>query len=287
VASRVRPDALERPPWERSVLDDIAARRPWNLRVKWARAVARPRLGRLADGVTVIVVTWNTREITADVLRRVQELSPAQTRMLVVDNGSSDGTREMLAGWPGLDTLLLPSNAGHGVALDLAVCAVRTTVAMTLDSDALPLRRAWLDPAVVPVRDGRAVLAGLRASRGFVHPVYSAVDTAAFVRRGLSYQAYVPPGVDGADARWGVDAWDTGELLTGRLRDDEVVLVDPTPNLVDGLPGMTTGGVVYHHGGVSRAADGAPTDEVLVRWRDTVQRLRDAVEGEATTGSSA
>lgn len=276
VAARLRPDALVRPPWERSVLDDIAARRPWNLRVKWARALARRRLSRLEDGVTVIIVTWNTRDITADVVSRVRELSPRETRVLVVDNGSTDGTRRMLEAWPGIDSLLLRSNAGHGIALDLALCATTTTVAVTLDSDAIPLREDWLSQVVDPIRSGGVVLAGLRSSRDFVHPVFSAVDTATFVRQSLSYQAFVPPGVGGARADWGVEAWDTGELLTRRLPSELVAFVDPTPNLVDGLPGMTTGGVVYHHGGVSRGVNGKPTDQVTAAWRDAIGRLRNA-----------
>lgn len=259
------------------MLDDIAAKRPWNLRVKWARLRALPRLRRLADGVTVIIVNWNTHEVTADVIRAVEELSPLRTRILVVDNGSTDGSRAMLRSWPGIDTMLLKSNAGHGVALDLAVCAVRTTVAVTLDSDAIPLRRGWLDPAVTPVREGKAVLAGLRATRDFVHPVYSAVDTESFVRRRLSFQAFVPQLPPGVAREWGVNAWDTAELLTGRLRPDEVVFVDPTDNLVPGLPGMTTGGVVYHHGGVSRGVGGGVEGEALAAWRDACARLRAAV----------
>ena len=234
----------------------------------------------------MVVVTWNTRDITSDVVRGVQQLSPPGTKVLVVDNGSTDGTRQMLASWPGVDTIMLRSNAGHGVALDIAVCSATTSIAVTLDSDAIPLRTGWLDQVVDPIRSGRAVLAGLRASRNFVHPVFSAVDTGTFVRQGLSYQAFVPPGVDGTHARWGSDLWDTGEMLTGRLPPGEVVFVDPTPNAVDGLPGMTTGGVVYHHGGVSRTAAGEPTSDVVAEWRDAVNRLRDATATIDTRGST-
>lgn len=241
-------------------------------------------MGRLEDGVTVVVVTWNTRHITADVLHAVQRLSPPATKILVVDNGSTDGSREMLEAWPGLDIIALRSNAGHGVALDLAICSSTTSVAVTLDSDAIPLREGWLDQVVEPIRTGRAVLAGLRASRDFVHPVFSAVDTATFVRQRLSYQAFVPPDVDGVHARWGAEAWDTGELLTGRVSPNEVVFVDPTPNAVEGLSGMTTGGVVYHHGGVSRTAGGEPTADVVAEWRDAIGRLQDAMARSDTSG---
>lgn len=280
-ASKLRPGAASTPPWERSIVDDIAARRPWNLRVKLERAVALARVRGLRGGVTVVIVTWNTREVTADVIRAVLELSPPDVRVLVVDNGSTDGTRELLRGWPGVRSLLLRSNAGHGAALDIALCRVRTTVAVTLDSDAIPLRRGWLDPAVTPVRTGNAILAGQRSSRNFVHPVFSAVDTAVFLRRRLSFQIFVPPGVDPDTAVWGEEVWDTAELMTARLQPDDVVFVEGSENLVPGLPGGTTAGVVYHHGGVTREASGRVSDAALTEWRDACARLRDAVSAES------
>lgn len=273
--ARLRPEAASLPPGDRSVLDDIAMRRPWNLVVKAARirASIRLRTRGLDDGVTVIVVSWNTRQVTADVLTAVQALSPADTRVLVIDNASSDGSREMLADWPGLQTMLMRSNAGHGVALDLAVCTTKTRIAVTLDSDAVPLRSDWLEPAVAPVRSGAALLAGSRSSRGFVHPMYLAVDTATFLRRGLSFQVHREPGLGPEDVRWGVNAWDTGELMTPRLDPDEVAFVDRTPNPVADLPGMTAGGVVYHHGGVSRGTDGGVSSEALEGWRRACRAL--------------
>jgi hypothetical protein len=272
VAARLRPGAWDRAPWERSVVDDIAVRRPWNLRVKRARLAARLRLRNLEQGVTVVIVNWNTKEVTADVVRTVQLLSPPTTRVLVVDNGSTDGSAEMFRNWPGITMMGLHSNAGHGVALDLAVCATRTTVAVTLDSDAIPLVEGWLDQAVEPVAAGRAVLAGLRSSRDFVHPVYAAVDTAAFVRRNLSFQVHRLRDAAGNE-RWGDNAWDTGELMTSLLSPDEVRFVGATENTVPGLPGMTTGGVVYHHGGVSRATGGGVATGAFDAWRAACESL--------------
>lgn len=285
-ATWLRPDAADIPAWERSVLDDVAARRPWNLRVKAARRRALTRVSGLTDGVTVVIVNWNTKDVTADVIRAVQRLSPPETRILVVDNGSTDGSQEMLRGWVGIQTMLLRSNAGHGLALDLAVCAARTTVVVTLDSDAIPLTSDWLDQAVDPVRQGRAVLAGLRSSRGFVHPVYSAVNTREFLRRRLSFQTHVPKHTMGTDITWGVDAFDTSELLTRRIPAQEIVFVERTENEVPGLPGMTTGGVVYHHGGVSRGTAGSVLPEALDGWRSACAQLADAVRTAPSSASA-
>lgn len=278
VAGRLRPGAARRAPWERSVLDDIAMRRPWNLRVKRARVLARARLRGLSEGVTVIIVNWNTRDITSDVVSAVQLSSSPDVRVLVVDNGSTDGSVERFRAWPGIHTMVLRSNAGHGAALDLAVCSARTTVSVTLDSDAIPLAEGWLDQIVEPVASGRAVLAGQRSSRGFVHPIYAAVDTAQFVRRKLSFQVHRLPGVEIGGEHWGVNAWDTAELLTPRLASDEVVFIERTENAAPDLPGMTAGGVVYHHGGVSRASDGEVTLEAMEGWHTACRALGVDVE---------
>lgn len=57
-----------------------------------------------------------------------------------------------------------------------------------------------------------------------------------------------------------------------------MAFVDPTPNAVPGLPGMTTGGVVYHHGGVSRGASGRSDPLAVAEWRDAWVRLQAAAE---------
>ena len=216
----------------------------------------------------MVVVSWNTAEVLGDVLTVVRALTPGDVEVLVVDNGSTDGTRTMLQDWPAVRVIELHGNAGHGVALDLALCSVRTRTALTLDSDAIPLTPDWVGPAVDPVRSGRATLAGLRSSRGYVHPVYLAIDVPAFLEGGLSFQVHRADAA--GDTQWGQNAWDTGELMTARVGADRVVFVEPTPNAAEGLPGMTAGGVVYHHGGVTRGPGGATAVE---GWRSACRAL--------------
>lgn len=135
-------------------------------------------------------MNWNTKDVVADVIGAVQRFSPPHVSIPVVDNGSTDRSAAMLRSWPGIKTMMLRSNAGHGVALDLAMCATRTSIAVTLDSDAVPLGSDWLDQVVEPIASGRALLAGHRSSRDFVHPIYAAIDTATFVNRRLSFQVH-------------------------------------------------------------------------------------------------
>ncbi len=260
------------------LLDDLAFSRPWNVVIKAARLRARlrQRLGRVDHGVTVAIVNWNTRAVLVDTLRAVRALTPPTVPVLVVDNGSTDGSREWLGSQSDIQTIALRANAGHAVALDLAVLSARTSVVVTLDSDAVPLRPRWLDVVVEPVRSGRAVLCGLRASRDYVHPVFMAVDLKEFTRRRLSFETHFRPGASPHEGEWGVDRWDTGELLSRAVDARELVFIDPTPNAVDGLPGMTTGEVVYHHGGVSRASSGGSgrtVDESYRTWHAALRAL--------------
>lgn len=275
-AKRIRPGAPLIPPAKRTVLDDIAMRRPWNLVVKAARLWARRPLRRLRPGVTVVIVNWNTAEVVRDVITAVQKFSPDDTRILVLDNGSTDSSREFLVRRDGIDVLLLPANAGHGAALDIAMCKVATKVAVVLDSDAVPLRRGWLDPAVLPVANGKAVLSGTRSSRDFVHPVFLAVDVRIFLSRGLSFQIFLLPGVNGTTAAWGYDAWDTGELLTSGLPAQEVAFISQTPDppRSEDLPGGFVADLVYHHGGMTRESEGGGLSaEAVTGWRTALKAL--------------
>jgi glycosyltransferase involved in cell wall biosynthesis len=241
--------------------------------VKVTRRIAATRLDGLRDGVTVVIVNWNTRDVTMDVIEAVQRFSPESTVLVVVDNGSTDGSREAFKKIQGIETLLMPTNVGHGLALDLAVCRARTKIAVTLDSDAVPISEGWLEPAVQPVRDGQALLSGSRSRRNFVHPIYLAVDVRTFVEQRLSFQVHRSPFVDEGDTVWGTNAWDTAELMTPRVPAHRVAFVERTPNPAEGLPGMTAGGVVYHHGGVSRSASGAVTEDAFLEWRGACAAL--------------
>ena len=267
-ARRLRDRRGHRPPPRSTVLDDIADRRPANLVVRAYRQLGRRR--HRGGSATLVLVTWNNALIIDDVLRAVRRHSPADLPILVVDNGSSDATVEIVRSHEDVGLLRLPRNIGHGPAIDLALCRVRSKVAIMLDSDAFPIRDDWLDAALVPLRSPGVVIAGSRASRGFVHPMFCALEVQEVLARRLSFAVYRRPGVVVGAERWGIDAFDTGEWLSRCLDEHEKHFIDRTPNPVSGLPGMTAGGVVYHHGGVSRAG---AVDE---SWRNAIRRLSDS-----------
>lgn len=273
LATRLRPDAGCRRPGERSILDDVSLRRPWNVAVKVARGYGRLRRRRLRPGVTIVIVNWNTRQLITDVILAIQRFSPDQTEILVCDNGSADGSRRQLRQTQGIRTLLLPGNAGHGAALDISMAFVRTGTVVCLDSDAIPMRHGWLDELLAPIESSSAVLSGTRSSRDFVHPVFMALDVRQFFERRLSFQIYLLPGVIGETAIWGVDAWDTAELMSLSLDPENLAFIE-APNLdIAEVPGGFVGDMVYHHGGVSRIANGSLSDSAVAEWRRACSTL--------------
>ena len=95
-------------------------------------------------GVTVVTVNWNSLAFLRVTLDAIRAMSPRDTEIVVVDNGSSDGSIDFLRSRRDVRVMALPSNLGHGVALDLGVARVRTEYLAVLDVDAFPISDRWL-----------------------------------------------------------------------------------------------------------------------------------------------
>lgn len=94
--------------------------------------------------LSILIVTHNRRQALAQTLAKVTQLPdfhPTEHEILVVDNGSTDGTHAMLQqDWPGVLRLGLSTNQGvsarnHGFAV------ARGKYVMLLDDDSYPLGR--------------------------------------------------------------------------------------------------------------------------------------------------
>lgn len=123
------------------------------------------------DGVTVITVNWNTLPFLKVLIATVSARSPANTRLIVIDNASKDGSREFLLSQPDIETVLLPVNIGHGRALDIGCARARTSTIALLDVDAFPITSDWLDRPLAELEVGK-VLSGAHFQRNFIHPSF-------------------------------------------------------------------------------------------------------------------
>lgn len=213
----------------------------WRVAAPLLRARARRRLGRLEPGATTVVtVNWNSwphLEVLIDVVRR---RSPAETRIVAVDNGSKDGSRRRIRESDGVRGLLLPLNVGHELALDLGVLLADTEYVVALDVDAFPLHDGWLDELLGPLSEG-AMVSGARLNRAYVHPCCWAMRTARFVERKHSFRSDYRPREGDRDA-----SGDVGEEISTREA-PHVHFFEVTSQRGPGDVGTVFGDLVYHN----------------------------------------
>jgi GT2 family glycosyltransferase len=91
--------------------------------------------------VVAVVVTWNRRDLLVEALAALRSQSHPVTALVVVDNASTDGTDELLAGETGLDVVRLEKNTGgaggFAVGLERAM-GHEPDLVWLLDDDTVP-----------------------------------------------------------------------------------------------------------------------------------------------------
>lgn len=176
-------------------------------------AASRRRPHRYRPGVTVVTVNWNSLPFLRRSLSAVTAMSPDDTELLVVDNGSSDGSAAWAAARDDVRLIRLPINVGHGVALDIAITRIDTEFVAVLDVDAFPVSDRWLADSLEALESG-AQIAGARMHRNFVHPCFLVTRTPVLHQYGLTFR---PVGsLAGRSVRAPLFL-DVGEALSQRL----------------------------------------------------------------------
>jgi GT2 family glycosyltransferase len=92
--------------------------------------------------VSIIIVNWNRRAEVARILRYLDGLEPRFAEIVVVDNGSTDGSAEWLSRVPTIRFVGLPANFGPATARNIGVLCSAGKYIVFLDSDAMISRAA-------------------------------------------------------------------------------------------------------------------------------------------------
>ncbi len=102
-------------------------------------------------GVTAVIPNWNGASLLPGMLATVRAQTHAFDRVIVVDNGSTDGSREVAQG-AGAGVITLDRNYGFAVAVNRGLAAAETQWVAILNND-LELEPKWLDSILTGVGD--------------------------------------------------------------------------------------------------------------------------------------
>lgn len=95
--------------------------------------------GGEAPVVSIVILTWNSRALLAACLEALPAATASiPTEVIVVDNGSRDGTAELLARHHGLVTITNATNRGVAPARNQGLRRARGEMVALLDVDTVP-----------------------------------------------------------------------------------------------------------------------------------------------------
>jgi glycosyltransferase involved in cell wall biosynthesis len=223
----------------------------------------------LRPGVTVIAANYNTLPYLKALVVGVRRHSPPGTRILIVDNRSTDGSRQWASSQPGVELMRLPLNVGHGSAIDAGVLLrCRTEFFIALDVDAFPIADEWITTLLDPLAGGARV-AGAHSvdptvEQPFVHACCLAMRTSRFAAERHTFTRG--------------PTWDTAERISQREW-PHIHMIPVTSSHGPFVVGSVFGGVVYHNFYAARfnasnrtRIDGIEIAEPHEAWQDAMAR---------------
>jgi glycosyltransferase involved in cell wall biosynthesis len=192
--------------------------------------------------LSVLIPVYNEARTIDEVLRLVSAV-PIEKEIIVVDDGSVDGTREVLAEWDGKDgvrVILHSQNSGKGSAVSTAIREARGEILLIQDAD-LEYDPAEYPILLKPIEAGRADVVYGSRFRGsaenrvqfFWHTVgnrlltllSNVVTNLNLTDMATCYKAFhrrVVPELNLVSKRFGVDAEFTVKVARGGFRIFEV-----------------------------------------------------------------
>src|SRR5580704_13374409 len=91
---------------------------------------------------TIVIVSYNYEPFVAAAIDSALEQSYAPLEVIVVDDGSTDGSRKIIAGYGNRIRVIFQENAGQGAVYNAGWLAARGEFVLFLDSDDVLAREA-------------------------------------------------------------------------------------------------------------------------------------------------
>ncbi len=104
--------------------------------------------------LAIIVPVYNEADTVASLIARLRPV-PVEKEIIVVDDGSTDGTARVLAEIPGIKVLVHEKNRGKGAAIRTAIPQVSADAVAIQDAD-LEYQPEELPELLKPIEDGIA-----------------------------------------------------------------------------------------------------------------------------------
>lgn len=95
------------------------------------------------DDITLVIPCYNVATTLPSVLDSVAALDPAPARVVCIDDGSSDGTKDIVEARDGVELVDHPANRGLGATLNTALAEAETPGLAKIDAD-IRVESDWL-----------------------------------------------------------------------------------------------------------------------------------------------
>jgi GT2 family glycosyltransferase len=106
----------------------------------------------MATRITVIIPSWQRRELVTKLLEHLRSQTRLPDEVMVVDDGSTDGTAEAAAA-AGARVVRLTENRGFAVAVNAGLKATQSELVAVLNNDAIPEAK-WLEELEKAIGEG-------------------------------------------------------------------------------------------------------------------------------------
>lgn len=112
---------------------------------------------------TIVILAWNSWSTTRKCLDSLRQTLAPRDQVVVVDNGSSDGTASGLASYPWVEVVSNPVNRGFAGGCNDGAARARHEVVIFLNNDTV-LVPHWIEPLVEVFQDPEVGAAGPRSN---------------------------------------------------------------------------------------------------------------------------